>query len=458
MSKSKGLKENYEYIVIGTGPGGGTVARDLALAGKSVLMIEAGAWHRRGLGSLLGVRILKGYLMLSRSREGVIVARGMTVGGSSMVYNGNVFDPPDFLYEEMGLDFRAEVDEIKIEIGVKTLPEKFFVNARGGLRGREAAAKMGITFKAQEKFIDPEKCSVGCDWCMMGCPKNAKWTTRTYVEEALDHGADLIVSAPVDRIVFDARGRAVAVRLKNGEQIHADRIVLSAGGIGTPEILLRSGMKNVGESFFMDPMNVITGYADDESGGAWREMTFTHASDDFEHSDGFLIGNVGGSYSLLSNFSRIKTMRKNALKMLPLMKRGIGLFVKLGDNPNGQVFRNGRFSKPMDGDDLRRMNKGTEICRDILVRAGVRPSTIAVAEMIGGHPGGTAAMGLIVDRTFQTEHDNLYVCDGSVLPVSPGAPPSLAILAYSRLCARMLLGRVRAEDRMVRKGMLSLVN
>ncbi|HOO71744.1 MAG TPA: GMC family oxidoreductase [Spirochaetota bacterium] len=450
MSKTKGLNENYEYIVIGTGPGGGTVARELALGGKKVLIIEAGAWHKHGLGSLLGIRILKGYLLFSRSREGVIVARGMTVGGSSMVYNGNVFDPPDFLYEEMGLDFRIEVDELKKEIGVRTLPEKFFMNAQGGVKVREAAAKMGITFRAQEKFIDPERCSVGCDWCMMGCPRNAKWTTRNYVEDALSHGADLLLSSAVDRILFDKKGRAIGVKLGNGASLYADKIVLSAGGIGTPQILLRSGMKNVGRSFFMDPMNVVTGYADNESGGAWKEMTFTHATDDFEHSDGFLIGNVGGSYALLSNFSRIKTMRKNALKMLPLMKRGIGLFVKLGDNPNGNVFKNGRFTKPMDDDDRKRMKKGTDICREILVRAGIKKSSLAVAEMIGGHPGGTAAMGLIVDRNFMTEHDNLFVCDGSVLPVSPGAPPSLAILAYSKLCGKMLVGKVRPEDRMVK--------
>ena len=41
MSKTKGLKDSYEYIVIGTGPGGGTVARELALGGKKVLMIGA---------------------------------------------------------------------------------------------------------------------------------------------------------------------------------------------------------------------------------------------------------------------------------------------------------------------------------------------------------------------------------------------------------------------------------
>ena len=452
MSKIKRLKENYEYIVIGTGPGGGTVARELALAGKKVLMIEAGAWHKHGLGSLLGLRILKGYLLFSRSREGVIVARGITVGGSSMVYNGNVFDPPDFLYDAMGIDFRQEVEEMKTEIGVKTLPDSFFLHARGGNMVRNAAEKMGITFKAQEKFINPDKCEVGCDWCMMGCPRNAKWTTRNYVQEAIEHGADLLLSAPVNSIVINRHGRAEGVRLRNREVIYGDKIILSAGGIGTPQILLKTGMKNVGGRFFMDPMNVITGYADDARGGAWREMTFTHATEDFEHSDGFIIGNVGASYALLTNFSRIKSFSKNALKMLPLIRRGNGLFVKLADNPNGQVFKNGKFTKPLDEDDKRRMKKGTDISREILVKAGIKPSTITVAELIGGHPGGTASMGEVVNQNFETEFDNLYICDGSVLPLSPGAPPSLAILAYSRYFSKLLLGRVTGEERQVRQG------
>jgi len=129
------------------------------------------------------------------------------------------------------------------------------------------------------------------------------------------------------------------------------------------------------------------------------------------------------------------------------MKKGIGLFVKLADQPFGEVRENGKMSKPFDDLDKKRMDKGTELSREILIKAGVKPSSIAVAEAIGGHPGGTVAMGKIVDRNFQTEYDNLYVCDASVMPESPGVPPTLAILAMSRLCANMMLGKVKAEDR-----------
>jgi hypothetical protein len=229
--------------------------------------------------------------------------------------------------------------------------------------------------------------------------------------------------------------------------VYGDKIIIAAGGVGTPEILLKSGMKNVGKRFFMDPMNVITGYADDINGGAWKEMTFSHATVDFEHSDGFIIGNVGAAYAFFANYSRINMLRKNLLKSIPLVRRGIGLFVKLADNPNGEVFPNGSYTKPLDDDDLKRMKKGTDISKELLIKAGIKPSTIAVAQSIGGHPGGTVAMGKLVDIHFQTEHENLYVCDASVIPVSPGAPPSLAILAFSRLFAKMLLGKVKAEDR-----------
>jgi choline dehydrogenase len=37
--------QTYKYIVIGTGPGGGPVARELAKAGRSVLMVERGAYR-----------------------------------------------------------------------------------------------------------------------------------------------------------------------------------------------------------------------------------------------------------------------------------------------------------------------------------------------------------------------------------------------------------------------------
>ncbi len=122
--KSK-LDNNYEYIIVGTGPAGGTIAYELSKAGKNVLIIERGAWHEKALGFPFGLRILHGLALFSKSTEGAIVGRGITVGGSTMVYNANVYNTPDFIYEKMGIDFRTEVNEVKEEIDTYLLPDRF---------------------------------------------------------------------------------------------------------------------------------------------------------------------------------------------------------------------------------------------------------------------------------------------------------------------------------------------
>ncbi|HOO73193.1 MAG TPA: GMC family oxidoreductase [Spirochaetota bacterium] len=447
--------KGYEYIIIGTGPGGAPVALELARAGKKVLIIERGAYHRKLLGFPLGARLSERFFVFNRSKEGVVMERGITVGGSSMIYQGNVFDPSKKIIKAMGLDFRPEADEIKNEIGVKTLPEKFYQNGPGSgfLRMREAAEKMGTPFRAQDKFVDTDRCRYGCDWCMLGCPRDAKWTTRRYIDEAVEkHGATLMTSTAVKRLRFNsARKRVEGVELDNGRVVRAEKVVLAAGGIGSPGILLRSGVDYAGKRFFMDPMTILYGISRHRDGGQWNEQTFSHAIDSFAESDGFMIGNSGawGTFCVM-NMVRPGVMLENWYKA-PFVKRGMGLFVKLAEDDLGEIYANERTSKPMSSSDITRMKMGVDVAREIMVRGGAREKSISTLKWAGGHPGGTIEMGKYADREFRTEFDNLYVCDASVFPVSPGAPPSLSIMAMSRLLAKFMLGKVRPESRFTGK-------
>ncbi len=439
--------QSYEYIIIGTGPGGAPAARELAKAGKSVLMVERGPRHEKGLGFPFGPRILEGGGFFCRSQEGVYIARGITVGGSSMMYNANVFNPPQRVYEEMGLDFSQEISETRQEIGVRTLPDRFFTHCEGGRRMFEAAQSMGIHFREQDKFINPEKCKVGCDSCMLACPRGAKWTTREWVDEALAHGADIVASARVESILIQ-NNKAIGVKIRGGRVFYGDHIIVAAGGVGTPQILLKSGLRNVGENFYMDPMDIVMGQAQEPGKGAWKEMSFTHAIEDFKDSDNFIVGNISAMASAMTSLMRLNVFGKT-LSRLPHIKRGMGLFVKLGDSHQGRVYKDGRISKPFSDLDNQRMKRGVDLSEEILLKAGAAPSSIVVGRGIGGHPGGTAAMGKVVDQNFMTEVQNLYVCDGSVLPQSPGVPPSLTIMGMSRLFGKMLLGQASPEERQV---------
>ncbi|MHC4592251.1 MAG: GMC oxidoreductase, partial [Planctomycetota bacterium] len=65
-------------------------------------------------------------------------------------------------------------------------------------------------------------------------------------------------------------------------------------------------------------------------------------------------------------------------------------------------------------------------------------NSFVVTRPQGAHPGGTAAIGKVVNADLQTEVDNLFVCDASVLPNAPGLPPIPTIVALAKRLAKAL--------------------
>ena len=85
-------------------------------------------------------------------------------------------------------------------------------------------------------------------------------TAEAYLWPALSRpNLAVTADAHVDRVVFDGR-RAVGVALADGSEIAADRVVLAAGAIHTPAILLRSDVETpgVGEGLQDHPSAPIT--------------------------------------------------------------------------------------------------------------------------------------------------------------------------------------------------------
>ena len=63
---------------------------------------------------------------------------------------------------------------------------------------------------------------------------------------------------------------------------------------------------------------------------------------------------------------------------------------------------------------------------------GVEPSSITSTPIRGAHPGGTAAIGKVVDKNLETCIKGLFIADASVIPQAPGRPPILTILALAK--------------------------
>jgi choline dehydrogenase-like flavoprotein len=113
--------------------------------------------------------------------------------------------------------------------------------------------------------------------------------------------------------------------------------------------------------------------------------------------------------------------------------------VKTPDEAKGYVHSDGFVQKVNTIEDIRYLAEGVATAGFILEKMGVDPKTIRSTHYRGAHPGGTAKIGNVVDSNLETEIPNLFVCDASVLPVSPGKPPILTILALSKRLADYLL-------------------
>ena len=112
--------------------------------------------------------------------------------------------------------------------------------------------------------------------------------------------------------------------------------------------------------------------------------------------------------------------------------------VKIQDVPVGCVYFDGTVSKSVTREDQLKLNEGSVIAKEILTKLGVDNKSIIISKPQGSHPGGTAKIGRIVNVDLQTEVNNLFVCDGSVLPLAPGLPPILTITALAKRLAKKL--------------------
>jgi choline dehydrogenase-like flavoprotein len=272
------------------------------------------------------------------------------------------------------------------------------------------------------KAIREEDC-IQCGKCAFGCPADAKWSGKDFVDEAVEAGATLITEAEVTEVLTE-NGKACGVKYikDNQEQtIEADKVILSAGAIGSTLILRKTGFEGVGEEIFFDPFVSVGGYIKDINFNTEVQMA------------GLVIGK---NFVLSPHFSSFIRGNINDEKVTD--KDIFSIMVKTSDECQGYVDENGDVVKINTIQDIRYLAEGTATAGMILERMGVDPNTIGSTVYRGAHPGGTAKIGEIVNSNLETEIKGLYVCDASVLPISPGKPPILTILALAKRLADYL--------------------
>lgn len=415
--------QEFDAIIVGTGPGGGSVGYELGKRGWKLLILEkgAGAPIKGTPGQLIPMALIPGKsLHFTQQMLGLIHA--ITVGGSSMLYYACAFQPPYEIFDTYGIDLRQQVTELEQELPVKPLSDELVGPAAG--RIMESARDLGYEWHKMPKLVHQDKCRPGCDKCVMGCPYGAKWTSRMYIDELCANGSVLITGAQVERVLQENHAAVGVEYIHHGSrhQAFAKRIIVAAGGIGTPMILRQSGFSNVGYDFFFDPLIIAMGEVDDLSGGKEFPMT---AGLQFKE-EGYILTDLVFPRWLYWLF----TAQVLRFDRLPAHKRTLPIMIKVRDELGGRLTERGGVRKRLNETERVRLMSGYKRAREILLNAGAK--NIYKTWYLAVHPGGTAKINEVVDSNLETEIQNLFICDCSVIPEAWGLPPSLTLLALGK--------------------------
>ncbi len=276
------IARGYDVVIVGSGAGGGTVAQalvPLAAAGRRVLVLEQGP--RFSDDEFTG-RELDMAHQLYRDGGGFLTADGtMTLafaqayGGSTVVYTGTSLTAPARVirrWDVPGLD-HADVarrsQRYLVENNVHLLPPaEINDNNRLFADGARAAG-----YLAEQFPVNVLGCK-GSSLCNLGCPNQAKQgTNRVQLPAAERGGVEVVTRAQVLEIGAD---RSLTVRVapkpagakgrpsewEPGDyRVQAGAVVLAAGAVGSPALLLRSRLPGapprVGAGFTCHPALIL---------------------------------------------------------------------------------------------------------------------------------------------------------------------------------------------------------
>ncbi len=425
------MKTNdYDVIVVGSGAGGATVAHELSRRGQKVLILERGS-NRPLSDSLPGIAAVGRELPVGEDLKSMTA---LTVGGSTSVYFGVCKLPNAETFAKLRIDCSDELAEVRRELPIAELPDEFLQPQ--SLLVRDAARELGYSFRRHPMLIDQSKCTGGA------YSYAAKWNARAYVDDAVAQGATLLPGAEVQQVIVE-NGRAIGVVYKRGggllgkkvERVFGRSVVLAAGALATPKLLMDCGIRDVGvRGFFCKPAIAVFGTV---PGLNARDAFLGQL--DCDLGNGLSMGDGAMNASLFRLFMLANRKWRHVFAHSTTVSIGI----LMNDDMSGRIRDDGRYYKRLKKEELAKLDSGAATARKILERAGARD--LFVTRPAAGIPGGVLRVDEELDRDLQTAVKNLYVCDHTVVCDEKITPTVLLICLAKRLARHLVAARPQSQ-------------
>jgi len=516
----------YDYVIIGSGFGGSVSAMRLTEKGYSVLVLERGKrfedkdfpntnWH---LPKYLWLPALRFFGIFEMTfMNGLLALHGSGVGGGSLMYGNVLIEPDDRLFaapswkhlNDWKKELQPHYETARRMLGVTRNPRLWpadetcreIANELGYGRTFEPLP-VGVFFGRENETVpDPYfngqgPARTGCNFCggcMVGCRYNAKNTLpKNYLYFAEKWGARIIPEVKARDIKPLPAGQpdgaryeviyssSTALLFKPQRGVRARNVIVSAGSIGTLELLFRcrdvSGSLSrisprLGDGVRTNSENILgvtaRGRGVDFSKGI--AITSIFSADEVtrvepvRYSDGASFIRVltapliEGAQSIPSRI--LKTLGevfrhfKDFLyaKFFSNWARYTTILLVMQTEENltrirlGRSFftfgRRGLVIRPEKEHIASELTLAGNITRAFSEKVNGIPQAAftdslfnfpTTAHLMGGVPFGRDENEGVIDLDFQVfNYPGLYVVDGSVMPANPGVNPSLTIAALA---------------------------
>jgi choline dehydrogenase-like flavoprotein len=480
------MSERFDVVVVGSGAGGGVIAGELAQRGRSVVLLEAGP-HRTAADFTRWEAHASADIwwpfrqaMVDGGAGGTVpMFGGRCVGGTTTVNTKVAFRAHDFEFAKWH-DASGLLGEGGEPFGSKDLaPHYQRVEQALGVRERadwpecvrtldRAFRELGHELVPVDSYTD-HNC-MKCGSCLQGCPTDAgKNTMNTYIHAATAVGKlDLRAESPVERVLFaeadgglEATGVEYADAAGESHTIEAGAVVVAAGALNTPQILIRSGLpeasggspssKLIGTNQGLHPAAFVFGLFD-EPQDAHRVYPITSHCMDFmrDEDGGFVLeastiqDPIGFATSIADEDGPMWGER--LVEATRQYRTWTGILVLANDENDGRVVvgEDGAesFEAHFEPVELERMENALAFGRKVMEAAGAKQ--IATTGPASTHVQGTCPMGSDPARSVVDEHGEshdakrLFVGDASLFPKTLSVNPSLTIMALADRLAQRL--------------------
>jgi cholesterol oxidase len=509
------LEEVYDYIVIGSGFGGSVASLRLVEKGYRVLTIEQGKRYTPSdfpktnwnLPKYLWAPSLRffGFQKLSFYTTASILS-GTGVGGGSLVYANTLYLPRDEFFRNPAWAGHGDwknilkpfYDRASFMLGRKKYNKLNAEDLTLEAVSREMNAYdtfetvyVGVNLDGEEKECDPYFSGMGplrnrcteCGGCMVGCRENAKNSLdRNYLWFAEKMGLEILPETKAEKIYFVDNiyhvetYRITSLVSKNKRVLKSKGIVISAGTLGTLELLLKqkyrysslpliSGMLGNSLRTNAETLSAVSGSKEKLNNGLAITSVFhpdpdTHVEivkypDNSNAMKWFFGLSAEGSDTIIGRtWKLISKTISHPVQFLRTVfnfrwSTGMVIFLTMQttDNAMRMVWKKTAFGGKMkiDNSGQKKVPAYIPVGQEVMERYAKRVKGVAqnilleiffnrptTAHILGGCPMSESAESGIVDKNLKVHgYPDFYIVDGSVIQGNIGVNPALTITALS---------------------------